>query len=484
MTEIRSFEIDRSQRRLGPIWLTAGVAPGNVLTLFYSSMVTIVFITATGILLPFLLHEHLNMPEEVQGNFAGNLVVIVELVAIAIAIPIGVASDRWGRRPLYAAGFFMAFLGFAFLPLARAPETLIVFRVLAGAGLSFGTTMLAAAIADYPQNASRGKLISINGVITNIGVIILSAILFGQMPKLLVARGVEPYDAGTYTFWAMAGLALLTAGVTYLGLKGGRAVSQMSRNWGDLMRTGFKEVRKNPRLELACAAYFVSRGDLTVFVTFFSLWLVAVGKDSGMTTEDAQAAAARLFGVAQTSMLLFTPVIGIMCDRLDRVTALAIAMGIAFVGYLALGIVDDPLNNSFMYAAAILGGAGEAAVVVSGPALVGQEATPKVRGSIIGVVALSGAVGVLLHSKASGMFYDDWLFDEWRRQMPFVYMAIMNLLICVAALGLRWWEIKSGVATHPSAASARKSIAAGEAQAEGSIEMTAKTLDDTPPPAS
>ena len=141
MTDNRSFEIDRTQRKLGPIWLTPGVTPGNVLTLFYSGMVTIVFITAIGVLLPYLLHEHLKMPTAVQGNFSGNLVVFVELITIAIAIPVGVLSDRWGRRPLYTLSFLMVFVGLVLLPLARTETTLILFRLFSGAGIAIGTTM-------------------------------------------------------------------------------------------------------------------------------------------------------------------------------------------------------------------------------------------------------------------------------------------------------------------------------------------------------
>jgi MFS family permease len=435
MRNTRTFDIDRAQRRLGPIWLSPGVTPSNALTLFYSGMATIVFITATGVLFPYLLHEHLKMPTEVQGNFTGNLVVIVELVAIAIAIPVGVLSDRWGRRPLFTVAFLTIFGGLVLMPLARTEETLIVYRVVCSAGLAVGTTMLATTIADYPQNASRGKLISTNGVITNIGVIILSALVFAQLPKFFVAQGADGYAAGSYTFWTMAAFALLTSLVTYAGLRGGRAVAHASRSFRQLVRTGGAEVRRNPRLGLACAAYFVSRGDLTVFVMFFSLWLVAVGKDAGMTTADAQGAAGRLFGIAQLAMLLFTPVMGWLVDYFDRVVALAISMAVAFVGYLALGIVDDPLNSPWMYLAAILGGAGEAAVVVSGPALVGQEAEPRVRGSIIGFVTFFGAIGVLVNSKISGVLFDDWMY-----QGPFVFMAGMNLLICVAAIGMYAWK--------------------------------------------
>jgi MFS family permease len=426
-------EIDRSQRRLGPIWLSPGVTPGNVLTLFFVGMMTLVFVTGEGLLRPYLLHEHLQMPTELQGDFTGNLTVLYELVAIAVMLPAGILSDRIGRRPLYVIGFCIVCVMFVLLPLARTPTELVIYRVIGAVGMSSCLMMLAASIADYPQNASRGKLISFNGVITGVGVVVLGAITFSQLPGYFAARGAGPIEAGTWTYVIIAGAAALSALVARLGLKGGRAAASRERKpLGELFRTGVGAVRENPRLGLTCFAYFVSRGDLTVFVMFFSLWIVAVGTDQGMAAADAQSTAGRLFGLSQLAMLLFIPVMGVICDKFDRVTALAIAMAIATAGYLALGLVGDPFSSPWIYPVAILGGAGEACLLVSGPALLGQEAPAKIRGSVIGLVGMCGAVGVLVHSKAAGV-----LFDAWMYQAPFVYMAAFNALVCVAAIAVR-----------------------------------------------
>jgi MFS family permease len=427
------YEIDRSQRKLGPIWLSPGIKPFNVIALFYACTMTIVFVTSLGLLYPYLLHEHLKMPTEIQGDFTGNLTVMTEIVAIGVVLGAGVLSDRVGRRPLYVIGFLIVCASFALLPLARTPGTLILGRILLAVGLATCLMMLASVIADYPQNASRGKLISINGVITGLGVLLLATLVFAQLPEFFSGRGVAPILAGTYTFWLIGGLALVTALVVRVSLKGGHAIAQRERvPLSKLLRTGIGEVRKNPRLGLTCAAYFVSRGDLAIFVIFFSLWIVAAGTDAGLSVAEAQSTAGRLFGVSQLAMLLFTPVMGVIVDRFDRVTALAIAMAIATAGYLALGFVGDPFSSPWIYAVAIFGGAGEACVLVSGPALVGQEAPAKIRGSIIGLVGLFGVVGVLIHAKIAGL-----LFDVWMYQAPFVYMAVFNAIVCIGAILVR-----------------------------------------------
>jgi MFS family permease len=450
-----TLKIDRSQRRLGPIWLSPGITPLNTIALFYAGMMTLVFVTTQGILFPYLLHEHLKMPTEIQGDFTGNLVVFYELVAILVIVPASLLSDRIGRRPIYVAGFLIVSISLALTPFARTPEALIAYRLITAVGMSASLMMLASSIADYPQNAVRGKLIGINGVITGVGIVLIAAMTFSQLPGFFVGKGAPPVTAGTYTYLIVALTAAISALIIQFGLKGGppTAAARDRVPLAQLLRTGLKAVRGNPRLKLTCASYFVSRGDLLVFAMFFSLWIVAAGTDQGMTVADAQSTAGRIFGVSQMAMLLFTPVMGVIVDRLDRVTALAFAMGFAAVGYLGLGLVGDPFTSQYIYPMAILGGAGEACLLVSGPALLGQEAPAKIRGSVVGLVGLCGAVGVLIHSKIAGL-----LFDAWMYQAPFVYMAGFNLLICIVAIAVRIRYGKStsrvGEPSRPHAATA------------------------------
>jgi nitrate/nitrite transporter NarK len=54
------------------------------------------------------------------------------------------------------------------------------------------------------------------------------------------------------------------------------------------------------------------------------------------------------------------------------------------------------------------------------------------RGSIIGVAATFGAVGIITTNKASG-----YLFDNWDYQGPFLFMAGLNCCMLVWALSVR-----------------------------------------------
>lgn len=428
-----TFEIDRNQRKFGPIWLTAGIGPLNVSTLFFSGMMTIVFVTGIGVLQPYLLNAHLGMPTQDQGAFIGDLTVFIEILAIILALVFGAMSDKVGRVPLWVGAFVLITIACILLPLATTPDMFIIWRVVMGVGFAAGTLMLGTTIADYPQNASRGKLISINGVITGIGVVFVAAFGFSQLPLIFKGLGYDQVAAGTYTFWLMAGIAAIAAVVTGLGLKDGRP-DQVDEKKPFLtnLKEGFAETKRNPRLSIAGVAYFVSRGDLIVMTTFLTLWIVAAGVDVGIAAEDAQSRAGQLFGISQLAMLLFMPVMGFLVDRFDRVTVLALSMGIATLGYFLLGIVGNPFETAWIYPVVIAAGAGEACILVSGPALVGQEAPAKMRGAVFGMMGFCGAAGVLIHSKVNGE-----LFTAVSYQTPFLYMAALNALVAVLAIAVR-----------------------------------------------
>jgi MFS family permease len=245
--------------------------------------------------------------------------------------------------------------------------------------------------------------------------------------------GSTPIEASTMTLWIGSGLALLTALITFSGIRKGRIGSVDDKlPFVENAKVGLREIRKSARLQLACGATALSRGDLTVLATFFALWIQKTGADQGMESVAAAATAGKLFGLVQIAMLFSMPVVAIMADRLDRVTTLCISMGLAAIGYLALGIAPDPFHSPWIYAVVILAGIGEAVMLISVPVLIGQEAPEKFRGAIIGVAASCGAVGIIMTNKVSGL-----LFDNLGYQVPFYFMALLNGCMLIWAIAVR-----------------------------------------------
>lgn len=431
-------EPDRNGIKFGPVWIEPGFSRLNVYTLLYASFFTIassVFLSTTQ---PYLLNTILNIPIENQGSLSGRLVFFAELVVIVLIGPLGVLADKIGRRPIYAAGYFFLFIGYMLYPTAESVAELTLYRMVFAIGVACNTAMVATVQADYPQDAWRGKLLGLCGLLQGAGVVIVVQVL-GSLPDFLVDAGMDQIAVGRVTFWTFAVICLINAVILRLGLKGGIPSTKTEKEpLPKLLKRGFK-AGKNPRIALSYVAAFVSRGDLTVVSTFFSLWLVQAGMANGSTAEEALKEGIQFFVVVQTVAVLWAPFAGLIIDRFDRVTALSIAMTIAAVGYLSLGFISDP-TQPIMYGAAIILGMGEINAVLAAQALIGQEAPKDGRGAVVGVFGFFGAIGILLAASIGG-----YLFDAWMPAGPFVLMGVANAILVIIAVSVR---ILANPSTH------------------------------------
>ncbi len=440
MPDSSASTIDTSQQRLGPIWLSAGISRRNALTIFYSSAMAVGFINLLNLIQPLLLQDQIGMTEG-EGSYTATLFVILELITVAVAAPLANLSDVIGRRPIFTTGFIIICLALVMLPAAGTGFELGAVRAFATIGIACCTTMISSVTADYPQNATRGKFISASGVCTGLGVILIGAGLT-QLPRLFTELGYSSIEATSYTLWIGSGLAMLTAWITWSGIRKGR-ISETTSRPGFIAnaRTGVSAISNNPRLILGCAATMMSRGDLTVLATFFALWVQKAGADQQVESVVASATASRLFGLMQLCMLLSLPVMGIMADRINRVSIVAMAMTCAALGYFALAFSPDPFTSPLIYPVVVMAGIGEAGMIISVPALIGQEAPAHLRGAVIGVAATFGAIGIIAANAVAG-----FLFDNVSYQSPFLFMAVLNCCMLSWALVVRMRTIRPALA--------------------------------------
>lgn len=423
-------EPDRTGIKVGPVWIVPGFSRMNVYTLLYASFFTIASSVFLSFTQPYLFNTVLNIPIETQGALSGRLVLFNELVVIALIGPLGLLADKIGRRPIYAAGYFFLFIGYMLYPTAESIPELTVYRMVFAIGVACNTAMVATVQADYPQDAWRGKLLGLCGLLQGIGVVIVLR-ASSIMPAWFIEGGMDQVAAGRMAFWTFAVICLINAVIVRLGLKGGvPSVKTEKEPLPDILKRGLKAGR-NPRIALSYVAAFVSRGDLTVVSTFFSLWLVQAGMANGFTAEEALAKGGLFFIIVQACAVLWAPFAGLIIDRFNRVTSLCIAMGLAAIGYLSLGFIGDP-TQPIMYGAAIILGMGEINAVLAAQALIGQEAPKDGRGAVVGVFGFFGAIGILIAASAGG-----WLFDNWMPAGPFVLMGMANATLLIIALAVR-----------------------------------------------
>ena len=122
---------------------------------------------------------------------------------------------------------------------------------------------------------------------------------------------------------------------------------------------------------------------------------------------------------------------GIIADKVSRITAVSMASGLAGIVYLSMFLVEDPTATWVMVLLGVMGVA-EISAFVSSQALVGERASADRRGAIIGLFGVSGAVGILIGTAGGG-----WLFAKFGPSTPFVLFGVLNSLVFLWSLRLR-----------------------------------------------
>ncbi len=418
--------------RLGPIHLAPGVTPRNALTYLYAAFFTIGLVAVVSFMQPYLLHENLGLATAEEGRASSILQLSYEIVVLLCVGPLGALADKIGRRPIFVLGFCWISASFVLFPLVESMFQLILVRMFFGIGSACCTCMMSTVLADYPQNRSRGLMIAATGMCNGLGALTM-IVLLSQLPEVFADLGYDTLTSGRMTYWLGSLLGIVSALTVWRGLKAGkpgkaRAKTRLTR----LLAEGIGAGRANPRILVTCAEAFVARGDLVVFSTFFSLWARQSAIENGLSLEAAISAAGRFAALVSLANLLWAPVWGWVLDRFDRVTVLAMAMGLAATAYVWVGFSPDPLAAAFIPAAILLG-MGEGAAILSGAGVIGQEAPEEIRGSVLGLMNFSGSLGILTIT-----FLGGWLFDAWMPGAPFVVVGFINAAIMLLAVLVRW----------------------------------------------
>lgn len=417
-------------QKFGSVALAPGVSRGHVRTLLFAAFTTLGLVTFIGVATPFVLNANLHVPSERQGVISSNLVFWTEITQLLTFSLFGVIADRIGRRQVYALGYLVLALGYALYPFATTTGELTVYRIIYALGIAATTCMLSTVVSDYPQERSRGRMVAVVGICNGLGVVLFAALL-AKLPKMLVNRGFDPVTAGRYTLALVAAVSVISALVIALGLKPGLEVAKEKRpSVSELVKSGFRAMR-NPRIALAYGSAFVARGDLVMLGTYTLLW----GQNAAIADGFSAAAAVEKgripFIVAQSTALLWAGAIYFIIDRFNRVTGLALCMGLAAAGYLSMYFVGDPMMKSTLPLFALLG-LGQISAFFGATVLIGQEAPIAERASVVAAFNFCGAIGILVTIQIGG-----YLFDHVSPAAPFIMIGILNLAVLLGALYVR-----------------------------------------------
>ena len=433
-------------------WFGAQLAPGisrrNFATYLFAVFISSGYAGALSVLQPGLLHV-MGIAQETQAMVTGYLGAMQELVFILLLGTAGALSDRIGRRPVYVFGLALTGIGFVLYPQASSISQLVLFRLLIAIGSAAMIGMMVTVVADYASNTSRGRTNGMQALAATLGAFIPP--LLASLPRVFSARGMDELTAQQCTFAVAGALGLFAAVVALAGLAPRVAQATVAAR-ESLTRTllGGLKAAKDPQTALSYGAAFISRGDLAVTGAFISLWLVQYGtRELGLSASEAmfQLAVPRVLATV-AGALLGSVLMGRIADRTSRVTAVALASGLAALVYSAVFMIHDPTAD-WVIALLFVMGIAEISAFVSSQALVGQQAPEAYRGATIGFFGVAGAVGILLGTSGGGV-----LFAKVSPSAPFVLFGILNFAVCAWSLWLRKHLSNQTVATNASPASA------------------------------
>lgn len=413
-------------KKWGPVQLNSGVSPGNMTIYVFGFLFTMLFSTFVPQAQPYILTEILKIPASEQGVLSGYLGMAATIVGMLMPSIWGTLSDKTGRKLVYAIGFLLSALGMFLYPLAGSIIFLYLFRMIFAAGSNASNIMSNALLADYVDNKHRGMAFGMISMAGGIGAL-LTVFVFLRLPSILTKYGISLQLAGRYTYWIVAGIALIAMILVYSGLMGkSKSQKEEKRTILEIAKEALLAAKNDPGISLAYGINFVATGAVTVVGTFFTLWIVTYGTtQAGLTSAEALARGGMILGISQVMGLIGSPFFGILSDRISRVLAVTIAMAATAIIYLATLFITNPLSNNMIFLGLFIGFV-QISGVITGGALIAQQAPANIRGSVMGFYGFCGALGTMLAAVLGG-----FLFDNWIGQGPFILSSAFAFILAI-----------------------------------------------------
>ena len=426
-----------NNNKLGPIYLMPGVARINALSFFPVALLNTSVFAFMNFMQPYVLEQHLGIAKQIQGVVVGSITTMQELIILACAALMGAFADKVGRRPVFTIGLILMAIAYFCFPLVTSLYQLYMVRALSAVAVAAASTMLIIYTGDYPQERSRAKWTGFMGLFQGVGVTLTAALLV-KMPATLIERGFDPIEAGTYTVWVGTLACLITAVVVFIFMKPGlKQQEQNKAPFKELFTDGYRVAKKDSRIRLAYFASLAARGDIVVVGLFTFLWTSRFAIDNGMTIEQGYARGATIVPVITSTVLVTAPIFGFIMDRIDRVYGIMIAFFLSSLGYLAMGLIEDPFSFNVIPVAILLG-MGEGASIISSTTLIGKTAPVAIRGTVFGAFAMCGAIGQMIAGGFGGFLFD-YIYTG-----PYLLMGFLNFTVLLLAIYTWYSRRKQG----------------------------------------
>jgi len=307
------------------------------------------------------------------------------LTQALLQIPFGMMSDRFGRKPVIAAGMLLFALGSVIAAMATSIEGVLLGRVIQGSG-AVAAAVIALA-ADLTRDEHRTKAMATIGI--TIGVSFAISMVLG--PLLNAWVGVSGI------FWLTAVLALGSILVLYFIVPDAKQTSHHSDS--EVTASMFGDILKHQGLLRLDAGVLILHASLTAM--FVVLPMVLADKTLNLLAMTDQWML--YLPVMLLSFALMIPLI-IVAEakrKMKQIFVLSIALLIGACVLLAMGHASIVLIG----VALLLFFTGFNTLEASLPSLVAKYAPAGAKGTAIGVFNTSQFFGAFLGGVLGGFMY-------------------------------------------------------------------------------
>ena len=299
-------------------------------------------------------------------------------------IPLGIAADRWGRRPLLVAGPLVVAIGMLGSAVAPGIWALAAWRFVAGIGSAAYMTAALVYLADIAAPESRARYLAVNQAALRFGISI-GPVVGGLISEQFGLRA---------PFFFVAGLAVLATIYGLIRLKETRPLtvqgqSEHRPDWRPL-------VKSKPFIAVAAVTFavFLTRG-----TTRLTLLPLQASSEFGISPGGL---GMLMSGMAGINLALLGPSAW-LADRFGRRMAIVPGL-IGSAVSLGMFAAADSVE-SFLIAAGVLA----LATSVAGPAAAAflVDTTPSdMRGRAFGIYRTAGDLGLLIGPPLLGAVAD------------------------------------------------------------------------------
>jgi len=343
---------------------------------------------------------------------------IYGLTQAVLQLPFGMASDRWGRKPVIAAGLGIFAVGSFVAAAATGIVGTIVGRALQGAGAV--SAAITAFVADSTRDSQRTKAMAMVG--GSIGVTFALALVGAPMLYRLIGM------SGIFALTGVLALAAIAV-VVFIVPPAPRTLA------ADASRTPLRDVVREPDLlRLNFGIFSLHAVQMAMFVVL-PTWLA---DRAGIPVS----AHWKIYlPVVVLSFALMLPPL-IWSERRGRLRAVFL-FSIALVLAVELLFVTRP-NGLLPFAGLLLlFFAGFNVLEATLPSLISRLAPADAKGTALGVYNTTQSLGLFF-----GGAFGGWIQQHWGRPAVFAACAVLMAAWLVVAFGHRRWPDSKRTSTR------------------------------------